>query len=287
MKTLPSGLAGYLAGGATTMCWCWRLTRRDGVVLGFTDHDRGLNFDGTEFEATTGFTASELKDTIGLNVDDLDVAGAITSERLEEGDLLSGIYDDAKVEIFRVNWQDPAQRVLMRAGSLGEVRRADQAFTAEVRGLAHYLQQPQGRMFQYACDAQLGDRRCQVRLATPRFQGRGTVGEIIDGHRFVVAGLGAFAPRWFDRGLLRFQSGANRDVSFEVRAHDPVAGGHAIHLWQAPVAAVALGDGVTVTAGCDKMLATCRTKFANVVNFRGFPHMPGSDFVTSYVRRPT
>jgi uncharacterized phage protein (TIGR02218 family) len=42
---------------------------------------------------------------------------------------------------------------------------------------------------------------------------------------------------------------------------------------------IAAGDAFRVTAGCDKRLGTCLAKFANVPNFRGFPHMPGNDFV--------
>lgn len=134
MKTLPAALAAHLATGATTLCWCWRLTRRHGVKFGFTDHDRDVGFDGTTFEAAAGFTASEIKDAVGLSVDNLEVTSAITSERLAEPDLAAGIYDDARVEILRVNWQDASQRVLVRTGSLGEVKRAARGFAAEVRG---------------------------------------------------------------------------------------------------------------------------------------------------------
>jgi uncharacterized phage protein (TIGR02218 family) len=160
MKTLPAGLQAHLDSGATTLCWCWRLTRRDDAKLGFTDHDRDLVFDGTTFEAAAGFTASEIRDAVGLSVDNLEVESALSSGRLSEEDLAAGLYDDARVEIFRANWQAPEQRVLMRTGSLGEVSRAGASFRAEVRGLAHYLQQPKGRLFQYSCDADLGDARC-------------------------------------------------------------------------------------------------------------------------------
>jgi hypothetical protein len=34
--------------------------------------------------------------------------------------------------------------------------------------------------------------------------------------------------------------------------------------------------------GCDRELGTCRDRFANVANFRGFPHIPGNDFVLRY-----
>ncbi len=119
MKALPIALDAHLKTGATTLCWCWRLTRGDGQRLGFTDHDKDLVFDGTTFEAAAGFTASDIRDGIGLSVDNLEVTGALSSLLLSEDDLAAGRYDEAKVEIFRVNWQDTGQRVLMRSGSSG------------------------------------------------------------------------------------------------------------------------------------------------------------------------
>lgn len=285
MKELPPELAAHLASGATTLCWCWRLTRRDGVIQGFTDHDRTLDFDGTAFEAAAGFTASEIRDSVGLSVDNLEVSSALSSERLSEADLAAGLYDDAKVEIFRVNWQAPDQRVLMRSGSLGEVRRAGPAFAAEVRGLAHYLQQPKGRLFQYTCDADLGDARCGVDLAAPAFRGTGTVVEVKSARRFTADGLGGFATDWFTRGLVTFTSGAAQGQAVEVKLHSLAQGIVTLELWQPARIPLVAGQTFTVTAGCDKHLATCRAKFANAVNFRGFPHMPGNEFVTN-VHRP-
>jgi uncharacterized phage protein (TIGR02218 family) len=284
MKLLPPGLATHLASGATTLAWCWRLTRRDGTRQGFTDHDHDIVFDGTTFEAAAGFTASEIKDAVGLSVDNLEVESALSSEGLSEQDLAAGLYDDARVEIFRVNWQAPADRVLMRSGSLGEVRRAGIAFAAEVRGLAHYLQQPKGRLFQFGCDADLGDQRCGINPNSPAYRGVGTIDSVASARRFTAAGLGAFADGWFTRGLVTFTSGANVGRAVEVKRHELRDGVVTIELWQEPGEMLAVSDTFTVTAGCDKQLPTCRAKFANVVNFRGFPHMPGNDFVTSFAR---
>ena len=192
MRELPPGLQSHLDSGATTLAWCWRLTRRDGLALGFTDHDRIIAFDGVTYEAATGFTASELKEGVGLNVDSLDVSSALHSSSLNEDDLAAGLFDDARVEIFRVNWQDVSQRVLMRSGSIGEVRRTGTAFTAEVRGLAHYLQQPRGRLYQSACDADLGDIRCKVDLAAAALRGVGSVLSVDPARALVVSGLDAF-----------------------------------------------------------------------------------------------
>jgi len=283
MKLLPPGLQSHLDTGATTLAWCWRVTRRDGVRLGFTDHDRDLAFDGTTFAAATGFTATEIKDAVGLAVDNLEVDSALSAESLNEDDLAAGLFDDAAVEIWRVNWQATEQRVLMRSGSLGEVRRSGPAFTAEVRGLAHYLQQPKGRLLQYACDADLGDARCTVDLANPAFKGTGAVIAASSPRLFSASGLGDFAADWFTRGLVTFTTGANAGRAQEVRRH--AAGASAtLELWQPMAAAIAPGDTFTVTAGCDKHFPTCQAKFANGVNFRGFPHIPGNDFLTTIAR---
>ena len=283
MKTLPPALAAHLASGATTLCWCWRLARRDGVRLGFTDHDRAVIFDGTTFEAATGFTASEIKDTLGLGVDNLEVTSALTSDHLVEADLAAGLYDDAAVEIFRVNWAAPDQRILMRAGSLGEVRRSGIAFSAEVRGLAHYLQQPKGRLYQYTCDADLGDARCGIDRTLPAYRGLGTITTVASPRAFQVSGLEPYSNAWFTRGLLTFTSGAAAGQAIEVKAHTVSAatGLVAIELWSPARLPLTTGQTFTITAGCDKTLATCASKFANALNHRGFPTIPGNDFIVS------
>jgi uncharacterized phage protein (TIGR02218 family) len=283
VKTIPAALQEHLDSGATTLCWCWRLTRRDGLKLGFTDHDRDVAFDATTFEAAAGFTASEMRDSVGLSVDNLEVTSALSSDRLSEADLVAGLYDDARVEIFRVNWNAP-ERVLMRSGSLGEVRRGAGAFAAEVRGLAHYLQQPKGRLYQFTCDADLGDGRCGVDLTAENYRGEGAIAEIMGERRFAVSGLGAFAGDWFTRGLLTFTSGAADGQASEVKAHASAAGAVTIELWAPVRAPLQVGQTFVVTAGCDKRLETCAAKFANSVSFRGFPHMPGNDFVTTFAR---
>ncbi len=287
MRPLSAALQDHLDSGATTLCWCWRVTRNDGVDFGFTDHDRDLAFDGTDFEASTGFTGTEIAGAVGLNVDSLDVEGALKSERLNEADLAAGLYDNALIEIYRVNWAAPAQRVLMRYGNLGEVSRGRHHFRAEVRGLAHELQQPKGRIVQYACDADLGDARCKVNLDHPDFRSNdGVVNDLTSSpRRFGASGLGAYANNWFTRGLITWLSGANEGRTAEVRVHSKSCGTVRIELWQRPAEEVTLGDQFRIQAGCDKQLETCRAKFDNVPNFRGFPHVPGNDFLLSVARR--
>lgn len=285
MRTLSPGLADHLASGATTLCWCWRVDRRDGVALGFTDHDRPLAFDGVDFEATAGFTATEAQSQLGLAPDNLDVAGALRSDRVTEADLADGRYDGAAVRVWRVNWAEPAQRVLMWRGQLGDVSRGALAFTAEIRGLSARFDETRGRLFQHACDAELGDARCGVDLDNPAYRATGTVTAVTDAARFSVSLSGAYADDMFRRGRLTFSTGVLAPLSFDVRSWTAFAGEQMIELWPAASQPPEIGDAFVLTAGCDKAFATCRDRFSNTSNFRGFPHMPGDDFVFRYPRR--
>ena len=282
MKRFGPGLAAHLAGGVTTLCTCWRVTRGDGVVLGFTDHDRAIAFVGVSHEPAGGLDASDAVAHAGLQVGGLEVTGALNSERITEGDLAAGLYDNARVESFLVNWADPAQRHRMRAGSIGEVRRDGTSFTAEVRGLAHALDQERGRIFRATCDADLGDLRCGVNLGGAQWSASAVV-SATDGSALISAQLPGERPTgFFDNGSLLFTGGANAGQRVEVLRHVRDAHGDRIELWQAMTRPIAPGDTFTISAGCDKRFATCRDRFANTVNFRGFPHMPGNDFAFSY-----
>lgn len=285
MKQLSADLQAHLDSGTTTLCWCWKLVRRDGVVQGFTDHDRNVVFDGVTYEAAAGFTASDIKDGVGLSVDNLEVSGALSSAALNENDLAAGVYDDAAISIYRVNWQAPEQRVTMRVGSIGEVRRTGAGFTAEVRGLAHYLQQPKGRLYQLTCDADLGDARCGIDLEQAAWRGTGEIVEALSARRFIVSGLDDFDHDHFTRGLVQFTSGVASGRGIEVKAHTKIAGVVTLDLWTALDAPPEAGTTLTVTAGCDKRFATCKARFANGVNFRGFPVMPGNQYLTKVARR--
>jgi uncharacterized phage protein (TIGR02218 family) len=281
MKDLSPALQAHLDSGATTLAWCWRIRRADGLALGFTDHDRTFAFDGTAFEPEAGFTASEIRAGSDLSVDAQEAEGVLSSDRISETDILDGRWDGAEVEVWRVNWAEPAQRVLMRRGSIGEIRRGRTAFVAEVRSLAHVLDQSVGRTFQSFCDARLGDGRCGVDLSAPAFRGTGTVSEVRRDRAFTATGLDGFAAGWFVHGALEWATGANAGRRAEVTGH--AAGTEVVlTLAAAPVRGITPGDTFTVTAGCDKQLGTCAAKFANVPNFRGFPHIPGQDAVLRY-----
>jgi uncharacterized phage protein (TIGR02218 family) len=272
----------HLDDGTTTLSWCWRISRADGLALGFTDHDRALSFDGTEFEPESGFAASEIRAGSDLAVDAQDATGVLTSDRITETDILDGRWDNAAVELWRVNWADTSQRVLLRRGAVGQIRRGRMAFVAEVRSLAHVLGQTVGRTFQAGCDAALGDARCGIDLENAIYKGTGVVTDVLRDRAFMASGLAGFDAGWFTSGTLTWSSGLNAGRVTEVLSHGLADAIATLTLLEAPVRAIAEGDGFVARAGCDKRIATCSAKFANVANFRGFPNIPGQDAVLRY-----
>lgn len=267
------------------MAYCWRVTRRDGVVLGFTEHDENILCDGATFQAASGFTASQIQTSLGLAVDNFTAAGALSSASITETDILAGRYDDATLELLWVDWSDPTQFITVSKGHLGEIKRAGLAFTAEFRSLAHRLNQKIGGTYQRTCGATLGDAKCRIDLTRPELRATATAESAGSSRLVTVSGLGSFAVDWFTHGRAAFTSGANAGIALEIKKHTRTSGQDMLELWTAPPFAIAIGDEATVTAGCAKSFTACRSKFANQANFRGFPHIPGTDVITATAKR--
>jgi uncharacterized phage protein (TIGR02218 family) len=281
MRNIPTALQDKLDSGVTTLCRCWLITRNDGVTQGFTDHDEDVVLGDVTCLAGSGLTGSEAAQTLGLAVDSSELSGALAADTLNEDDLAAGRYDAAVVELWLTDWSEPDLRVLLAKGTLGEVKREGLAFTAEMRGLSDKLAEDTGRLFNTTCSADLGDTRCKVDLSNPAYLGSGAVVALSATSTFTASGLDAFDDGWFTAGKLTFTGGANAGLSIEVKTHRKNSA-VTLSLWQAMAQPISAGDTFTVTAGCDKQFSTCHDKFDNVVNFRGFPHIPGNDFVISY-----
>lgn len=283
--TFHAGLKAHLATGATTVCHAWRIRRGDGVVMGFTDHDRDLSFDGVTFRADTGLTALALQQGTGLAVDNTEAIGALSDAAIREADVEAGRFDSAELTAWLVNWADVAQRQVEFRGTLGEIRRAGGAFRAELRGLTEALNQPMGRVYQKPCPAVLGDAACRVDLAAPGYATERAVEQVEDAQRFTFAALDGFDFGWFDRGRLIVLDGAAAGLSGLVKRDRFLDGRRVVELWQPLRAGIGPGDRVRLEAGCDKRFETCRLKFGNALNFRGFPDIPGEDWMMTLPAR--
>ncbi|MCL6283100.1 DUF2163 domain-containing protein [Ruegeria sp. 2012CJ41-6] len=285
MAGLTEELQDHLESGLTTLSRCWEIRRKDGTRHGFTDHDCDLEFDGLQFRADTGLTAAALQQGTGLSVDNSEAVGALSDASIRAEDIEAGRYDGAEVTAWLVNWANPQMRLMQFRGALGELRQAGGAFQAELRGLTDQLNRPLGRVFQKPCTAVLGDRSCGFDLDKAGYATALEVVEIEEGVKFRWGELPGFAPAWFERGRLDVLDGAAKGLWGTIKT-DRIRNGHRqIELWEPLRAAVASGDRVRLVAGCDKRMETCRMKFNNLLNFQGFPDLPGEDWLMAVPKR--
>lgn len=275
MKTQLPALLAHRQGGSTTLAWCWKITRRDAQVFGFTSVDKDLVIGGVTYKAATGITPSAVESQVDLAVPNLEVAGILDSDAITEADIEAGLWDAADVEIFEVNHADLTQGAMtLRVGTTGEVSAGANSFKAEVRGLAQLLQQSIGEVYAAACPANLGDARCQVDLGP--LTETGAVTDVTDRRIFTDSSRTETAD-WFGGGVLTWTSGNNSGLSMEVAQYNG-AGGILLHL---PMPRdLQVGDTYSIVPGCRKRRTEdCKNKFNNVVNFRGFPDVPLNDKV--------
>lgn len=283
MRRIDAELQARLDGGATELCRCWRIDRSDGTVLGFTDHDVDLVFDGLTFRASSGLDASALRSATGLSVDNAEAVGALSSAAITEADIRAGRFDGAEVRQWLVDWRRPDLRVMLFKGSFGEIRRADGRFEVELRGLSEAMNLPRGRNLLRRCDAELGDSRCGVDTSRAGLSVEVAVLAGSKGSRMLFDAFGGVDADWFTGGQLTWLTGENRGSHHRIKDESDGGGGRRLlRLWNEPSVAVSAGDRARLVAGCDGRTSSCRRKFDNFLNFRGFPHIPGEDWVIAY-----
>ncbi len=272
MKTISPQLEAHVQGEVTTLCTCWKARLTNGAVFGFTNHTEDRTFESVEYLASTGYTPTAISTSGKLDVDNLDIEGLLDSSSITEADIFAGLWDYAEIEIFKINYADLTQGALgLRKGWLGQISTTRNAFTAELRGLTQKLQQSIGELYSPSCRATLGDSRCGVNLAAFTFAG--SIQTLVSQRQFADASL-VNANGYFDYGLITFTSGLNANLSMEVKTYTV---GSVILQLPMPYA-LAEGDSYNIIAGCGKLFVEdCQSKFNNVINFRGEPHVPGLD----------
>jgi len=269
-----------LAAELTTLAFCWRIARVDGVVLGLTAHDQPLTINGLAYAASPGMAPSAVALTDGIEVDTMEVTGALSAAAISAGDLAAGRFDGAAVTLFLVDWADPglACQPLAR-GTLGTVTRAlterGGSFTATLRGPTAAFEATAVELCAPECRAGLGDARCRVDLAPLTVMA--SVGASSDQALIGVAGVTGDLQR-FVHGRLRPLDGANAGLDAQVAAIVDSR----IALFEPLPFALASGTRLSLREGCDKRFASCAGRFGNAVNFRGEPHVPGGDILTRF-----
>lgn len=280
MKSLSAPTLAHLQAETTTFATFWKITRKDGVVQGFTSHVTDVSYSGVTYKAASGILPTNVQTSSGKGVDNVSIMGIVSSPDIAEADLLVGRYDDAKVEVFILNYEDTTQdRIVLISGFIGEVKLGRKQFEAEVRSLTQRTAQYVGKACSPLCRVKnLGDAECSVGLGPFTFSGAVSVAIGKSQFRTNSAGIVGKPFGYFAYGTLTWTSGLNSGKAVEVRTHD-TSSPMTLTLAEALAFPPQVGDTFSVVAGCDRTASSCRTKFGNIVNFRGEPFIPGADFV--------
>lgn len=258
----------------TSYCYCWEVVRADSVSFRFTDHDNDVVFGGNTFEPIQGVMTTQISKGLDLTTDDLEVQGVLTDDSITEDDIEAGLFDNASVKIWIVDWQDVTDLKLLLSGKFGNVRLGDVNFETELNSLSRKLARPVGRVYQRQCDAQLGDTRCKKDISGATFTGSSSVTSV-SGLNITLSDLSAYSDGWFAFGYVQTSTGKRYGVNRHI--------GNVLTLWEQPFPAIEVNDTLTVVTGCNRDLSTCVTKFDNRLNFRGNGVLiPGNDALTDY-----
>ena len=295
MKTIDAGLLADYASGAHTNAYLLKLTRKDGTVFGFTDHDEAITYAGLTYEKSSVFDASAVATRGDMNVDNLEAAGILNSAGITDTDIEHGKWDGAKIEVRRCNYKDLTHvPEIIRVGDVGQIKRGQGRYTAEMRGLMQYLQNSVIKVVTPACNADLGDARCGINIETYRLSG--TVLSVVSNSKFEV--MHSRGDGYFNFGIISFTTGQNAGLSMEVKSYLDTG---VLETFLPMPYTVTATDAFTIVPGCNKIHAKkagppnmitglptvvwygdCKDKFANVLRFRGFPAVPGPDKVTLF-----
>jgi uncharacterized phage protein (TIGR02218 family) len=278
VRTLSGGLTSHLATFTHTRCKMLRIDCADGTSIGVTDHDRTLNFnlgDGAiDYDPETGILASDLMLTEGFESDNFEVTGPITDDLITRVAVLGGRFNRAVVRLFEVNWALLGSGpIRLTKGNITEARVEGGKFVFEVRSNIDRYNQVVGRVTRPSCDADLGDARCGFALVPVAAEVTAVAGDMA----FTVSFSGSYADDYFNLGLVTFTGGELAGTR-PMEIFDWTAGG-VVTMFAPLAAAPQVGDTLELRRGCPKTRVACRDLFDNVVNFRGFPDMSGSDEV--------
>lgn len=263
----------------SSIALCWRLARRDGVVLGFTNHDRDIRMAGVTYRASPGLTPSAVVQTDGLEGDSMSIEGVLSAASITSVDLEVGRWSGSAVDVFACDWVDPDGGFLcLSRGRVGDVARpivgSNGAFRVELLTDMDLSAALLPLRLSPTCRHQLGDAICGVSLDGLRIDSQ-VVGGADD--RLLIE-PSVENPGRFAMGALRFVRGPLSGID---RVIVSIAGGE-IFLDEEVPSEMLAGSWVRLTPGCDKRYSTCTDRFGNAPMFGGEPHVPGTDALLRY-----
>lgn len=276
MRSAAAGFITLLERDETTYTFICEITKRNGDIIRLSACVGDVIYDGDTFSGSPGFNVTTITSSAFGQPPTMDIDIPVTTDGpITPDDVTFGALDSAEVDIWMIDYSFPDDgRVSLFRGKVSTVEITDTgAAQFQLEGFASDLMELVVETYSTTCPASLGDSRCQKNLTAFTFNA--TVSAVTSRSRFnlTITAPGA-TDGWFANGALKFTSGANDGFAFDIRAW--TQSGARVDLWLPTIADVQVGDTLQIVAGCDKLPATCRDKFSNIIHFQGFPFLPTS-----------
>jgi len=284
-KTIPGALDAHYALGTTTLAVAIKITRADGTVFGWTEHDVADTVSAVVYSPDPGIAVSEIVTSAGLQVGNLEIRTLNDETIFTAADIHNGVWRNAAFEIFRYNHQSPSDGIdPLLYGNVGEVRPMQNMVTVELLDLRQYLQPAVGSASSKTCRYRLGSTTrangglCTLDISGAPFTVSFTVTGVTSNRVFQDTAR-AEAEDYFGWGSVEWLTGNNAGVFRKVQSY---AADGTFTLAEQMYDTVQVGDTGTAVVGCRlRRDEDCVTKFNNVLNFGGEPDRTGLDDLAS------
>lgn len=272
MKKISTELQNLLNSEVTNTATCLLIILKDNSLLGFTSHDEDLEIDGINYNSNSGLELDKYSEDLSLKNDKFKTLSVLDSNYISEDDIISGRFDGAKIELFLVDFLNISLgKISLKKGYISKIINEGGKFNAEIESLSSKLKREITEIYSPLCRAKFGDEKCGFDKNSSKVTGTITSKE--DNRKFTDS-TRSEDTEYFDYGVIKFLSGDNSGLQMEIKTFFT---GGVFELVLPFAKDIEVGDNYELYTGCDKRFSSCKNKFSNAENFRGFPHIPGTD----------
>lgn len=260
-----------------TSATCVRIECLNGLIVRLTAYPYDLTMsNGAVYKTDYGYEPTAFTASSAFSPSAMDLEGIVAVGGVTRDTLASGVFDNARVYIFKCNFLAPVEDYEeVAAGFFGKTTLEDSRYRIEGMSLNDAMNQSVGKVYQAACSRTFGDAGCTKNLAALTVNG--TLTAVISAAVFRDS-TRSEAADWFGAGTIQFTSGQNAGLKpMEIRSY---AADGTITLFEPTYYAPVIGDAYTLIPGCRKREADCRDKYGNIINFLGFTRIPTTSTYT-------
>jgi len=260
-----------------TSVTCVRIECVNGTVVRLTAYPFDLVMsNGAVYKTDYGYEPTAMSSSSSMSPSAIDLEGIVAVGGVTRDTLSSGVFDNARVYIFKCNFLAPIEDYEpVAAGFFGKTTLIDHKYRIEGMGLVDAINQVVGGVYTPGCQRIYGSAACGISLASVTVSGTLTH---LSSSRVFRDSARTEAADWFGAGSIYFTSGPN--VGLQPMAIKSYGADGTITLFDPLYYAPFLTDAYVMVKGCRRREADCIAQ-SNIINFFGFTRIPaGSTYAT-------